>query len=84
MLKIQAARESDSDHSIVIWLIINYTFVPGTDDRVFEEGDRDALLNLPYGADMNRMNKALNDLTDLTTKDAEGNLGTTRRNSQHS
>lgn len=55
--------------------IIAYGYVPGTDDRVFEDADKDQLLSMPFGADFQRLQAAISDLTniDIATKDAEKN-----------
>jgi len=36
----------------LITMLINHTFVPGTNDRVFEESDADGLKELPFTEDM--------------------------------
>jgi hypothetical protein len=33
----------------LVWLVIRQTYVPGTDDRVFEETDYDIFMNNPAG-----------------------------------
>lgn len=55
-------------------MIINYTYVPGTDELMFEEADIEALLSMPFGEDMARMNRAISELTDIDVGLAEKNL----------
>jgi len=43
-------------------MLIKYTYVPGTSERVFEEADGDSLLALPFNADMRRLQQAVNEL----------------------
>lgn len=54
-------------------MIVNYTFVPGTDEQVFETADVDNIMNMPFGADMSRMQKAITELTDIDVSDAGKN-----------
>ena len=77
ILGAQTGNKSERDTIIV--MIIDQTFVPGTNEKVFESADRDQLVSMPYGTDMNRMSRALNELTDLATDAAEGNSRKTRR-----
>jgi len=51
-------------------ILISYCYLPDTDVRVFEEADTDMILGLPFGADMVRVNRAINKLTGLD-EDAE-------------
>lgn len=44
-------------------MVIRYLYVPGTNVRIFEDSDVDAVLNLPFGPDMQRLQKAVNELT---------------------
>lgn len=55
--------------------IISYAFVPGTENRVFEEADKDNLLQMPFGPDFQRLQAAITELTsvDLGTKEATKN-----------
>lgn len=77
LLASQSAKTPEQDR--IIQMIIDYTFRPGTDERIFEIADKDSLLAMPYGEDMNRMSRALNELTALATDKAEGNSGKTQR-----
>ncbi len=54
-------------------MIVNYTFVPGTEEQVFETADVDNIMNMPFGADMSRMQKAITELTDIDVSDAGKN-----------
>lgn len=56
----------------VVNMLLTYCYVPGTDETVFEEGDRESLINLPFGDDVGRMQKAI---AELTTIDVAGALG---------
>ncbi len=55
-------------------MLIDYACVPGTLERIYEEGDRKFLEGLPWGADMVRINRAVQSLTGLDLVTAEEEL----------
>ena len=69
------ARKEDSD--AVLLSIMEYCYIPGTDDKVFEDADRDSLLGLPVGEWLNNLNKAIEEMTGVDVKVAEKNLEAT-------
>jgi hypothetical protein len=46
-------------------MIQRYLYVPGTTTPVFEEADIDSILNLPFGEDMQKLQAAINELTNV-------------------
>jgi len=66
IVKVQADPDREA---IVIRTLIDYAFVPGTDERAFEAGDADSLKKLPFGADFLRISKALEELTEVNFLD---------------
>jgi hypothetical protein len=60
-------------------VLIGYAYVPGTNQKVFEDLDVDGILGLPFGEDMNLIQNTIGELTDVEkmTKAAEGNSETT-------
>ena len=69
------ARKEDSD--AVLLSIMEYCYVPGTDDKVFEDADKDGLLDLPVGEWLNNLNQAIEEMTGVDVRMAEKNLGET-------
>lgn len=69
----------DDRKHMMVSMIVMWAFVPGTDERVFEETDQDQLLKLPFGPDFAALNKAIQNLTDVTllAQAAEKNSVTT-------
>lgn len=67
ILVIQQARDDSEDGAVpvssVARILIQYSFVPGTSEKVFEEGDGEAIMQLPFGEDMIRVTTALEKLT---------------------
>ena len=53
--------------------MLRYCYVPGTNEPVFEEADRDSLLRLPFGEDYTRITRALQDITGIKVTEAEKN-----------
>ena len=69
------AQNSDDRESAVIDTLIRYAFVPGTDEKVFDEGDAETLKQKPFGADFLRVSKALEELTEVNFLDKENSSG---------
>ncbi len=69
VMTIQEAARTTEDGEIpkssIVAVLLQYAFVPGTNEKVFEEGDADAIMDLPFGADMTRITSALSELTDV-------------------
>lgn len=61
---ILAAKEKDTQDG-VIGMLVDYAYVPGTDQKVFEPTDRDGLLQLPFGNDFLDVSNALEELTNV-------------------
>ncbi len=57
-----------------VTILIENSYIPGTDEKVFEEADRDALMKLPFNADLMSVARALEELTGIDVKAEEGNL----------
>ena len=66
------AKKEDSD--AVLLSIMEYCYVPGTNDKVFEDADKDGLLDLPVGDWLNNLNKAIEEMTGVDVSMAEKNL----------
>ena len=63
-------------------LIINHTYVPGTEEKVFEKADFDSVLNMPSGDWMLNFQNAFARLSGTDVEEAEKNLeGTDENNS---
>ena len=66
------ARTEDSERDRTADMFIRYAYVPGTDELVFEAGDREDILNWPYTKDILKIQQAIMELTGIDIKDAEG------------
>lgn len=58
-------REQDDLKTRSADMLVKYCYVPGTDERIFEEGDKEGILALPYGEDMMRIQTAITELTGI-------------------
>lgn len=54
-------------------MIINYCYVPGTDEKIFEVADIDSILAWPLSPDVIKLNKIVSKLTGINIEEAEGN-----------
>ena len=60
---IMKARDETDQVTRAVDMIIEYAYVPGTDEHVFEFTDRDVIKNWPFGKDLTRLNAAIAELT---------------------
>ncbi len=68
------AQQEDNRQIGVASMLINYAYVPGTDEKVFEDTDADQLLMLPFGENFVQVTKALEDLSDVNFLDTASGL----------
>lgn len=57
--------DSTDRKTTVVKMMVDYTYVPGTSEKVFSQEDTEVILALPFGADWNALNNAVNELTNL-------------------
>ncbi len=55
-------------------MLLDYTFVPGTQDRVFDATDVDSIRLLPFGEDMQVFSRTVNNLLGLDIKALEAEM----------
>lgn len=66
--RIMNMRQMDEDVKATIFLT-EFTFVPGTDDLLFDDADQDALLELPFSADFQAFIEKMNGLMGLEAQE---------------
>lgn len=68
------AREQDDPVERALDMIIRYAFVPGTEEQIFEEGDKAQLRKWPWGGDVVKIQEAILKLTGINISEAEKEL----------
>lgn len=68
---ILSARDNEDVKQRTVDMIIQYAYVPGTDEKVFEPADRDQILRWPFGEDMIKVQQAITRLTGVDVNAAE-------------
>jgi hypothetical protein len=68
MLEMRAGSQQDATFE----MLLNYTFVPGTETKVFEEADRELVQQLPFGKAMQEFINSFNELVGVDAKALEG------------
>jgi hypothetical protein len=53
-------------------MLIDYTFVPNTQEKVFEPADAEAIMGIPFGKDMKLFTDTMNEILGVSAKDIEG------------
>lgn len=54
-------------------VLLDYAYVPGTEEKVFEEGDLENIKQLPFNEDMQALVKAIEQFTNIMVGEAEKN-----------
>ncbi len=73
--QILEAQEQEDRKVALLKLLVEYCFVPGTEERVFEEADLDAIMNMPFSKDVEKLNEVMLGLTNIDVLGAEKNSG---------
>lgn len=61
-LQVALENRNTSEQDRVYLMLVDYSFVPGTNDKVFEEEDIDNLRTLPFGAEFQSLIGKVNSL----------------------
>lgn len=73
---LELQEKLEEDRKIAIGLsFIEFCFVPGTDDRIFDEGDMALVLGLPFGEDFQTVQTAINKMMGVSDKDVKEAAG---------
>ena len=68
---ILEAREEDDEKIRTTDVFINYAYVPGTDERIFEDTDRQRILEWPFSEDLIEVQVTIARLTGVDLANAE-------------
>jgi len=82
--QILDVQEGTTTKEAIIKILIQYSYVPGTNEKVFDTGDEAGLLALPYGKDLSTMNEAIRVLTDINILGEEKNSVSTPKDATSS
>ena len=66
-------QDSDTERAFFIRAMIQHSVVPGTDEKVFDDSDYEALLELPADGDFQAFTKIVTSLMDLNVGEAAKN-----------
>ena len=72
---MMSVREQGTEFEKAAEMIIKYAYVPGTDEKLFEETDRELILRWPFGPDLIMLQEAIADLTGIDIAAGEAKLG---------
>lgn len=72
-LRRLADDEKSDGRLLALTTLVNYAFVPGTDELVFGDEDLDELESLPYGDWVRELNNVYSKLTGINLGEAEKN-----------
>lgn len=66
---ILRAQQIENREAAIIQTLVDYAYVPGTEEKAFEDGDAESFKKMPFGADFLRVSKALETLTEVNFLD---------------
>jgi len=70
---IKLSDESSNTTNNVVDILIEYAFIPGTTEKVFEKTDADAIKSLPFNKDFSAVIAGFKELTDINLEEEAKN-----------
>lgn len=58
-------EDGDNNKSAVVQTLIRYAYMPGTEEKVFEDSDYDSFMSMPFGKDFTQVMEAFGELTGI-------------------
>ncbi len=71
--QILDAQSFEDQKKALVNILVNYCFVPGTEEKVFENTDEAGIMAWPVGQWFTDINEAITRLTNIDVAGAEGN-----------
>lgn len=70
-LEIALQQRDTAEADRIYFMLTDYSFVPGTDEKVFDKEDVDAIRQLPFGGEFTGLMNKVNSLLGLKTEEVE-------------
>ena len=70
---IMEAQKIEDRARAAALMVVRYAYVPGTEEKVFDEADVDTILSMPFGKDLRTLNETITELTGVDVAGEEGN-----------
>jgi hypothetical protein len=61
-----AGANSDDKRAAIVRMLVDNCYVPGTEEKVFEDADYDSLMEMPFGHDWMVLSQTMDELTDIS------------------
>ena len=68
------SRDEGDEKKRITEVFIKYSYVPGTDELIFEDTDSEIILNWPFGEDLIEVQKTIAELTGVDLGEIEEEL----------
>ncbi len=68
------ARQDADESTRTTDVFLKYAYVPGTDEHIFEEADRETILNWPFNEELMNVQTTIAELTGINLADAEEDM----------
>ena len=69
--QVHEMQQSGEQKNAIAQILITQAYVPGTNDKVFEETDLDVIMEWPVGDWVQTLSDAIEDLSGVSTKEAK-------------
>lgn len=73
-LQVALNQKEASEEDRMYLMLTDYTYVPNTNEKVFEREDIDNMRTLPFGGEFQRLMEKVNKLLGLDPKEVEGGV----------
>jgi hypothetical protein len=71
MAAMMAAEAQSTVQNLFLSILLNYAYVPDTDEKVFDDTDEEVLRQLGFSGDVQAVLDAFQEVTKISTKEAE-------------
>jgi hypothetical protein len=72
------AQANEDRQSAIIQMLVDRAYIPGTDEKLFDDSDADNFKTMPFGAEFLRISKAMEELSEVNFLDSGTNSGGAR------
>jgi len=71
--QILKAQQNQDTKNALVNLLVEYCYIPNTNEKVFEKGDEGAIMEWPVGPWFSELNDAISELTSVDVQGASKN-----------
>jgi len=73
-LRVALEQRNTTEEDRLYFMLTDYAFVPGTDEKLFDREDIDLMRGMPFGAEFNRLMESINALLGIKPEEVEKSI----------